>query len=366
MGDLHAQLATMEVCERRFNELMDDMGLDNPTPLFDVMRRRSEDIMRTAIAALPQGRYVHEMEIDGIDSPLLLRAALEINGPSIHVDWTGSASQVERGINESYNHAYAMTVYPIKCVLCPDIPNNEGAYLPISMTAPEGTIINSKRPAAVGSRQILGHCIANVVLAALGNVLPDRVLADCGSPSPRIVFSGALANGKRYNAALLLAGGMGGQSWRDGLSAAPFPSNPGTTSVEVIESATPLLFRSRSLRPDSGGPGTYRGGLGATTEVELRADKPGLVSVMTDRIHHPPLGFRGGEAGAPNQILLDGAPVDPKARTPMPPGSVLTIHTAGGGGYGPKEERDAGARARDEEYGYVSPGPNERSLRESA
>jgi N-methylhydantoinase B len=345
---------------------MDDMGLEDPSPLFDIMRERSESVMRKAIAAVPDGRYVHEMEIDGIDAPLLLRAALEINGESIHVDWTGSAAQVERGINESYNHAYAMTVYPIKCVLCPDIPNNEGAYLPVSMTAPEGTIINSRRPAAVGSRQILGHCIANVVLAALGKVLPDRVLADCGSPSPRIVFSGALANGKRYNAALLLAGGMGGQSWRDGLSAAPFPSNPGTTSVEVIESATPLLFHTRSLRPDSGGAGTYRGGLGATTEVELRADKPGLVSVMTDRIHHPPLGFRGGEPGAPNQILLDGSPVDPKARTPMPPGSVLTIHTAGGGGYGPKQQRDAGAQARDEEYGYVSSRLSPYRMREIA
>ena len=336
------------------------------SPLFDMMRQRSESVMRTAIAALPDGRYVHEMEIDGIDAPLMLRAALEIAGDAIHVDWTGSAAQVERGINESYNHAYAMTVYPIKCVLCPDIPNNEGAYLPVSMTAPEGTIINCRRPAAVGSRQILGHCIANVVLAALGKVLPERVLADCGSPSPRIVFSGALANGRRYNAALLLAGGMGGQSWRDGLSAAPFPSNPGTTSVEVIESATPLLFRSRALRPDSGGAGTYRGGLGATTEVELRADRAGLVSVMTDRIHHPPLGFCGGEPGAPNEILLDGVAVDPKARTPLPPGSVLSVHTAGGGGYGPKEQRDARAKSRDEEFGYVSANPIAPRLREIA
>jgi len=363
MGDLHAQLATMEVCERRFQELMDDMGLDDPSPLFAVMRQRSESVMRAANAALPDGRYVQETVIDGIDAPLLLRAALEIAGEAIHVDWTGSAGQVERGINESYNHAYAMTVYPIKCVLCPDIPNNEGAYLPVTMTAPEGTIINCSRPAAVGSRQILGHCIANVVLAALGQVLPERVLADCGSPSPRIVFSGAHADGRRYNAALLLAGGMGGQSWRDGLSAAPFPSNPGVTSVEVIESSTPLLFRRRALRPDSGGAGTYRGGLGATTEVELRADRPGLVSVMTDRIHHPPLGFRGGEPGAPNAIFLDGEPVDPKARTPMLPGSVLSVHTAGGGGYGPKERRDPEAAARDEEFGYVSARQREARLR---
>ncbi len=357
MGDLQAQLVTMEVGERRLQELLDDLGLDDPAPLFTAMRERSEAIMRAAIAALPDGTCVHEMEIDGIDTPLTLRAALTIEGDSIHVDWTGSAPQVDRGINESYNHAYAMTVYPIKCVLCPDIPNNEGAYRPICMTAPEGTIINSRRPAPVGSRQILGHCIANVVLAALGHVLPERILADCGSPSPRVVFSGAMRDGRRYNAAMLLAGGMGGQSWRDGLSAAPFPSNPGTTSVEVIEASTPLVFRRRALRPDSGGAGQFRGGLGATTEVELCADRPGLVSAMTDRIHHPPLGFRGGEAGAPNAILLDGRPIDPKARTELPPGSVITIHTAGGGGYGPAGARDRDAAAHDLACGYVTKAP---------
>jgi N-methylhydantoinase B len=163
-----------------------------------------------------------------------------------------------------------------------------------------------------------------------------------------------MRDGRRYNAAMLLSGGMGGQSWRDGLSAAPFPSNPGTTSAEVIEAGTPLVFRRRALRPDSGGRGQFRGGLGVTTEVELRSDKSGLVSVMTDRIHHPPLGFRGGEPGAPNAILLNGKPVEPKARTELPPGSVVTIHTAGGGGYGPAAARDPGAAAHDLASGYVT------------
>ncbi len=353
LGDLHAQVATLEVAERRLGDVLDGMGLDDPAAIFREIQDRSEAVMRAEIAALPDGVYTREIEIDGFDSPLTLRVALRVDGEDIVIDWTGTADQVERGMNETFNHAFAMSVYPIKCVLSPDVPNNDGAYRPFSMVAPEGSIVNARFPAPVASRQILGHALSSVVLGALAELVPDRVIAESGSPSPRVVFSGQDATGKKYGAALLLAGGMGAGASADGLSAAPFPSNAAATSVEMVEATTPLLFGRRALIADSGGRGRFRGGLGVATEIEVRGDEPCVVSVMTDRIDHPPLGFAGGEAGAPNRVTRDGAPIPSKSRSTLAPGQRLRIETAGGAGFGRPEERDPVALERDVDGGYA-------------
>jgi N-methylhydantoinase B len=355
-GDIYAQLATMEVGERRLNELLDELGVDDPKPIFDEIQRRSEAAMRAAIADIEDGTYVNEIEIDGIDRPLLLRAAVTVEGDEMHIDWTGSAEQTNWAINDSYNHSYAMSVYPVKCALCPDVPNNQGSYRPIRMTAPEGTIVNCKYPAAVASRQIIGHYLSAVVFGALAKVVPDRVLADSGSPCPRFVFSGLWPDGRKFGSAFLLSGGMGAQVSRDGLSAAPWPSNAGTTAAEIVESNTPLLFRQRALIADSGGAGKFRGGLGVATSIQLRGDSPAVLSMMTDRVEHPPLGLFGGLAGTPNVLTrTSGEPIEPKSRTEVHPGEVVTMATPGGGGYGLAMERDRKLIERDIEYGYVTP-----------
>jgi N-methylhydantoinase B len=355
LGDLHAQLLTMEVTERRLLEVVADLGVSDPAPLFAALQERTEAAMRAGIRALPDGTFTHEIEIDGVREPLVLRAALTVDGDQITVDWTGTSPQVDRAINETYNHAYAMTVYPIKCALSPDVPNNEGAYRPIAMRAPEGCLVNARYPAPVASRQLIGHYLSAVVFGALAQVVPDRVLADSGSPTFRLVFTGIGADGRKYGAGLTLSGGMGAQAARDGLSAAPFPSNSGTTSIEMIEAATPLLVRRRDLLPDSGGAGRFRGGLGCGLDFELLAQHPCTVSVMTDRVHHPPQGRLGGMPGAANAVSkADGTPVDPKARSELRPGEILRVRTAGGGGFGPPSERDPALLALDLEYGYVT------------
>lgn len=359
-GDLHAQLATLEVSERRLQELLDEMGMDNPAALFAAMQERSERAMRAAIAGLPDGTYAHEVEIDGVDAPLLLRVAMTVAGETIALDWSGSSPQCDRGINETYNHAYAMSVYPIKCSLAPDVPNNDGSYRPITMHAPAGSIINARYPAAVASRQILGHYLSNVVFGALAQVVPDRVLADSGSPSPRVVFSGVRPDGTNYGTTLLLSGGMGAHAASDGLSAAPFPSNAGAISVEMAEAAAPLIFRRRALRTDSGGAGRTRGGLGVTTVVEVAGRFPTTVSVMVDRVDHPPLGRLGGQAGAPNVVLRNGERVPSKSRVRMNPGDVLTVHSAGGAGFGPPAERDPDRIGDDLAHRRVTPRAAER------
>jgi N-methylhydantoinase B len=364
LGDLHAQLATLEIGVRRLLDLFDDMGIDEPTPLFTEIQQRSEAAMRAAIAALPDGEYVHELEIDGVEDPLVLRATVVVEGDAIHVDWSGTSPQTSWAINETFNHAYAMTVYPIKCALCPDVPNNEGSYRPITMTAPEGCLVNARYPAAVASRQTIGHCVSAVVFGALAEVVPERVLADSGSPCPRIVFTGFLPTGDKWGTALTLSGGMGAQDTQDGLSAAPWPSNAGTTSVEIVEAAAPVVFRRRALIPDSGGAGRFRGGLGVATEIELASEAPCVVSIMTDRIDHPPLGRYGGHPGAPNRLAKSsGGYVHPKSRTALEPGEVVTLETAGGGGFGSPAKRDAALLARDVEFGYVTTGAAARLYR---
>jgi len=357
LGDLHAQLAAMEVTERRLIELLDDMGLDDPAPLFAAIQERTERAIRAAIAELPDGTYAHSIDIDGVDEPLVLSAAITVKGEEMLVDWEGTSPQVDRAINETWNHAYAMSVYPIKCALSPEMPNNEGAYRPIQMAAPAGCIVHAQPPAAVASRQMIGHYIAAVIFGALAQVVPELVLADCGSPAPRIVFTGS-EQGTRYVAALTLSGGMGGQYTRDGLSAAPFPTNSGGTSAEIVEAGTPLVIRRRELRANSGGSGKHRGGLGVTIEIQLLAEDPCSVSVMTDRVDHPPQGAFGGGDGAPNVLRKsDGTLVHPKSRTALRPGETIEIHTAGGAGYGPEADRDPALIERDRELGYVTGDP---------
>jgi N-methylhydantoinase B len=360
LGDLHAQLAAMELTERRFLELLDDLGIEDPAPLFDAVQYRTERGMRAAIAELPDGVYRHAIEIDGVRSPLRLQVAMTVAGDGIDVDWAGTSGQVDHAINETWNHAYAMTVYPIKCVLSPELPNNEGACRPITMAAPAGSLVNAMPPAAVGARQMIGHYVSAVVLGALAQVVPDQVPAECGSPAPRVVFTGS-DGGRRYVAALTLTGGMGAQATRDGLAAMPFPTNSGGTSAEIIEAGTPLLVRRRQLRCDSGGPGRHRGGLGVSLAIESFAGEPCTVSVMTDRVDHPPRGLFGGGNGAPNVLRRSGGePVDAKARTALMPGETIEIETAGGAGYGPATERDPQLIRSDLELGYVThPSPPE-------
>jgi N-methylhydantoinase B len=354
-GDIYAQLATLDVGAQRLNDLLDEMSLHDPTPIFNEIQLRSERTMRAAIRAMPNGTWTHETELDGVDAPLTLRVAVTVDDKSMIVDWTGSSPQTSWAINDSFNHAYAMSVYPIKCALCPEIPNNEGFYRPIAMIAPEGTIVNCRFPAAVASRQIIGHSISATVFGALAQVLPDRVLADSGSPCPRFVISGMYPDGRKWGSSFLLSGGMGAKSDHDGLSAAPWPSNAGTTSAEIVESSTELLFRCRALIPDSGGVGRYRGGLGVATEIELCSERPAMLSMMTDRITHPPLGRHGGGPGTSNVLTRStGGAVPPKGRTELQPGELLIMHTPGGGGFGPPTERDPELRRRDVEFGYVT------------
>src|SRR5437660_1639996 len=167
-----------------------------------------------------------------------------------------------RAINCVLAYTYAMTAYAIKCALLPGLANNEGMYRPMRVTAPEGSLLNPRFPAAVVSRAVTGHYVPVLLFGALHQVVPDRVMAGAGSPLWAVQQTGLRADGRPYTNIFFFNGGMGATPTKDGESVLSWPSNISSTPVEVAERNSPLFFREKRLRPGSGGPGRFRGGLG--------------------------------------------------------------------------------------------------------
>jgi N-methylhydantoinase B len=204
--------------------------------------------------------------------------------------------------------------------------------------------------------------LAGVIYRALSEAIPDRIIADSGSaPTMRAVFNGLDRQGNRFSQILFASGGMGAAPHKDGLSTTAFPTNSGAGSIEAFESISPLIVWKKEFRSDSGGAGTYRGGLGQECEIEIRSTEPMQLSLLSDRWRHPATGVLGGEPGALSEIRFsDGTVPHQKSRTTIQPGMRLTMRYAGGGGYGDPAKRNPEAVRRDVENGYVSPEAAER------
>lgn len=355
-GDLQALMAAGEATARRIREFLDDQHMTDLSALAQDVQVRAERSMREAIRELQDGVYTYTLEADGFDHPLRIAVTVTIQGDEIAVDYTGSSAQINRGLNCVLNYTYAYTCYPLKCVLDPFTPKNEGSFRPFTITAPEGSLLNPRFPAPVNARQITGHLIGCALFGALAPALPNKVIADSGSaPTCRAVFSGRMASGQKFSFILFANGGMGARPNRDGLSTTPFPTNATCASVEVMENLAPLIVWKKELLVDSGGPGTWRGGLGQEIVLEVVGLEALAVSLISDRRDHPALGLFGGMPGAPVEIVLnDGQFIHPKARSALKPGDRLTIKYAGGGGYGQPVERSRERVVSDLQNGYIT------------
>ena len=209
VGDLWAQVTALELMEDRVTALMRDYKLATLSDLAAEIRERSERAMRAAIRELPDGVYHAELKTDGLTTPLELKVKLTIAGDEVHADFAGSSPQVDRAINCAMCYTYAMTAYAVKCAAAPNLPNNEGATAPITVSAPEGTIINPVFPASGGSRALTGHYVPTLIFGALSQVVPERVTAGTGSPLWCINQSGVRPDGKTYVSLFFFNGGMG-------------------------------------------------------------------------------------------------------------------------------------------------------------
>ena len=355
VGDLYAQQAGNDVGAAKLADMMEEYGLEDVEDLGERIRGRSEQATGDAIEAVADGTYEDEVEIDGFDELLVIRIALTVEGRRLRVDYAGTSPQVDRGINVVYNYTHAYTTYPLACAISPHVPNNEGSFRPVTVTAPEGSILNARRPCAVGARHLIGHFLSQAVFGALSQVVPGGVIADGSAGLWNTQLEGRGPDGRLFAYIFFSAGGMGARPTADGLSATAFPSGIRGVPAEAIESVSPTLMLRRALRPDSGGAGRFRGGLGQEMVLAVDSGEPALHSPMYDRTRCAARGFAGGRDGAVGQMVLsDGTDLHPKRKYLLQPGQRVTLRLPGGGGYGPPFERDPRAVLEDVRQGRVS------------
>jgi N-methylhydantoinase B len=355
LGDIYAMISANEVGGKKLLEMMEDHDLSDLEGLSTAIIERSEQSMREAIRAIPDGTYRHEIDMDGFDEPIIVKLAITVDGDRMIADYHGTSPQSGRGINVVYSYCHAYTTYPIKCSVSPEVPNNEGSFRPITVTAPEGSILNCRRPAPVGARHILGHFLSAAVFGALSHVIPDRVVAEGSQGLWNTQFDGIDERGEPFCYVFFSAGGTGARPTKDGLSATAFPSGIHGVPVELVENVSPLFIECREFIPDSGGPGKFRGGLGQRMVLKVRGGHPSQHSPMYDRIRFAAKGFAGGRDGAKGRIQLDdGTTPHSKTKYILKPGQRVTLDLPGGGGFYRPEERDPGAVQADLVDGFVS------------
>jgi N-methylhydantoinase B len=313
--------------------------------------------MRERIGALPDGDYPYGCDIDGFDAPVHIEVMVRVRGDELIVDYAGTSPTVGHGINVALNYTAGYTTYGVKCAISPDVPNNEGSFRPVTVTAPEGCILNAPYPCAIGGRHLVGHFLPSAVFAALADALPERVIA-LGADAlwDTQIFGEDPRTGKRFTYVWFSAGGTGALATKDGLSATAFPSGIAGVPAEVIEALSPVVVKRRELRPDSGGAGEFRGGLGQTLELAVQGERPFMFSGLYERIDHPAPGLHGGEPGGAGTLATNRSEIalHAKARVRLPGGTEITLGLPGGGGYGPPWRRDPARVLADVRDGYVS------------
>ncbi len=354
-GDLYAMLATTEVVGRRLNAFLDGFGEARWNDLADEMIFRAGESMRRAIRSIPDGVYRNEIFLDGREEPLRIMVEATVRDGTIHVDYAGTSAQVPYGINSPYCYTYAYTVYPLKCLCSPETPNNQGTFDAITVSAPEGSLLNPTYPAPTSARMLAGHPLHVALFGALAEALPDRVIAGSAAPRPIILVSGWGHDGVRFHMPFFLMGGMGASAHGDGASCLPYPTNVRSTPVELMETEAAILVEYKEFVPDSGGCGKHRGGSAQEIKLRNRSPKPIYVSLLTERTKAAPNGLFGGHDGMrPRFEREDGTPVDPKGIHVVGVGEALVVRAHGGGGYGDPALRDPAQVEADLRDGFVS------------
>jgi len=284
---------------------------------------------------------------------------VRIAGDEIFIDFTGSSPQSTRGINVVLNYTHAYASFAIKAAICPDVPHNEGSFRPVHVSAPEGSILNALDPAPVASRQVIGHFIPSAIFAAMSGALPGRLMAPGADPIWLSVWRG---QNPSFTLTVFQVGGTGARPSKDGLNAVGFPSGVAGVPAEVIESLSPVILKRRELRADSGGAGTWRGGLGQLTEFTRRGEGKWSVSSIADRTEYPAPGLLGGKSGAAGEVTTeDGKKLHAKALKDLTNAEVIHINLPGGGGYGDPFKREPEKVLWDVVEGYVSPKDAEKN-----
>ncbi|MBT8412217.1 MAG: hydantoinase B/oxoprolinase family protein [Octadecabacter sp.] len=363
IGDMYALATCNDIGHRRLTQMMDEFGLKDLTGIAGFILDNSRRATLDRIAALPRTSAEGEMTVDGFATPITLKVKLTIEEDRIISDFTGTSGVDKKGINCPLVYSKAYACYALKCAIAPEIPNNAASLAPFEITAPENTIVNAVHPAPVALRHIVGHFVPDTVYAALDKILPRVVPAEgagclCNfqvSLRPRS-DAPAPVGAVRSEVLTFNSGGAGARPDHDGLNATAFPSGVMTMPIEATEHAGPVIIWRKELRPDSGGAGATRGGLGQYMEVGAREGYEFDFQAMFDRIDHPARGRRGGHSGAPTTIAQDdGTPMRGKGKQFVPHGRRVMLALPGGAGYGDPKDRPHALIQRDLERGYITP-----------
>jgi N-methylhydantoinase B/oxoprolinase/acetone carboxylase alpha subunit len=341
-GDLAAQIAANRVAESRLGETVAKYGRKRTLGYAAALQDYTERVLRATIKAIPDGDYAFEdaLDDDGIsDAPVKITARVRIAGERATIDFTGSAPQVEGSVNANYAITLSACLYAFRCLVEDDVLYNAGVSRPLTVIAPEGTIVNARRPAAVAGGNVeTSQRITDVVLGALARALPDRLPAASQGTMNNVTLGGFdAARGRRFAYYETIGGGMGGRRGLAGLSGVhTHMSNTRNTPVEAIELYLPIRIRQYGLRKDSAGAGAFPGGEGIVREYEMLADT--AVTVLSERRRRGPYGAQGGKPGGrgKNTLIRDGREetLPGKVELRLRPGDRLRIETPGGGGYG--------------------------------
>jgi N-methylhydantoinase B len=369
-GDVYALAACNDEGSRRLVEMMEEFGIANLDRLGEHIIETSREATIEAIRQLKPGKYKNQVRMDGYDRPLILAGEMTIGDDGIHVDYAGTSPASAFGINVVLNYTLAYTAFGVKCLVAPEVPNNAGSLAPITVSAPDGCLLNVKRPRAVAARHTVGHMLPDVVFGCLHQVMEGGVPAEGASSlwNPQI-YGGAdvideLDADDRppgaddiapFSTVIFHCGGTGARPGKDGLDVTAFPSGVRTIPVEATESVAPVMFRRREFREGSGGAGKYRGGLGQVIELGGADGMPVAMLCNFERINNPARGRDGGGLGAPGRVtLVSGKPIRSKGRQTVPGGDVIRLELPGGGGFGDPGERDPDQVALDVADGLIT------------
>lgn len=362
LGDIGSFVAANAIGAARLAAFMEEYGLSDLGPLAEVVQGRSEAAMRAAIRALPDGVFRAEITNNPLGVPLRYPVAITVAGDRIAIDLAGAPPQMPiGGLNCTLNYTAAHATYPLKCMLTPRVRGNAGCYRPFTVEAPEGSILNCTRPAAVNLRTRTGWYLAPLIFRALAEAAPEAVQAFSGVAVAATIY-GRDGDGRLYSDMLFCGGGQGASAARDGNSALLWPTSAANTSIERLEARCPVLVLEKTFVPGSGGRGRHRGGLGQRVRFRKREEDglPMLVSVYPEGVDNPIPGLFGGEPGGGAR----GRVVDPSGRLLRDCGTgalveltrtaeIVELTLAGGSGYGPPEAREPAAVARDRALGLV-------------
>ncbi len=373
-GDIYSFVGSNDAGIARLQAMMAEFGLASLDDLGSHIIERSRAATLDEIARIPRGTWHNRLTMDGYDRPIELVCAMTVGADGIDVDYAGSAPASPYGINVVLNYCQAYTTFGLKCIVAPAVPNNAGSLAPFRVTAPEGSILNVRRPWAVAARHGIGQMLPDVVMGCLAQAVPARVPAEgCSANWQSQLRGGASAvdataatdpDAPEFDVVSFNSGGTGARPTADGLSATAFPSGVRSVPVEATEQIAPVVVWRKEYRVDSGGAGTWRGGLGQIMEFGALAPDstddsavaaPFAVLAMYDRCDHPAKGRSGGLAGAAGRVALaSGAALHSKGQQTIPAGDRLVLDMPGGGGFGEPRKRDPARVAADVADGLVS------------